>query len=114
MQSSIYYSEDDAYLIEKLEEKAMRERKSMSACLLSILEEYFESGNRIGEILSDMGLVDRNQLKASLEKQEKGQKDKKIGEILVEENHVREVDIDRALVIQKSSWEDDNFNSKRR
>ena len=114
MQSSIYYSEEDAYLIDKLEEKAMRERKSMSACLLSILEEYFEAGSRLGEILSDMGLVDRNQLNACLEKQEKGQKDKKVGEILVEENYAREIDIDRALVIQKSSSEDNNFKPQRR
>ena len=111
MQSSIYYSEDDTYLIGKLEEKAMRERKSMSACLLSILEEYFESGNRLGEILSDMGLVDRNQLNACLDKQEKEQTTKKIGEILVEENHVRDIDIDRALIIQQLSWEDNNDDS---
>ena len=100
MQSSIYYSEGDAYLIDKLEEKAMRERKSMSACLLTILEEYFESENMIGEILTDMGLVNRAKLKECLEEQEKHKTEKRIGEILIEEGVVREIDLDRALSVQ--------------
>ena len=103
MQSSIYYREEDAYLIRKLEEKSMRERMSMSACLLSILEEYFESKNRIGEILTDLGSLDKAELSKSLEKQKSEEKDKKIGEILLEDNYIREVDLDRALSIQNNS-----------
>jgi hypothetical protein len=106
VQSSIYYSEEDAYLIDKLGKKAMKERKSKSSCLLSILERYFESGNRIGEILTDRGLLDKEKLEAGLEKQGKGRKDKKIGEILVEEDYVREIDIDRALEVQRITRED--------
>lgn len=112
MQSSIYYREKDTYLIEKLEEKALRERKSASACLLTILEEYFEAENRIGAILNDMGLLDKEQLSLSLEKQKDEKMDRKIGEILLEENYIRQVDLDRALVIQKSSGENNDEKNK--
>ena len=42
MQTSIYYSPKDIYLINKVKDKAKRERKSNSAVILSILEEYFK------------------------------------------------------------------------
>jgi len=42
MQTSIYYSPKDKYLINKVKDKAKRERKSNSAVILSILEEYFK------------------------------------------------------------------------
>ena len=57
MQTTIYYREEDQYLIDKLQEKANRERKSKNACILSILEEYFESQKKLGEILTDMGIL---------------------------------------------------------
>ena len=100
MQTTIYYKDEDEYLIDKVEEKANRERKSKSAVILSILEEYFEAERRIGEILSDMGAVSSEQVKDALEAQEEGT-DKRIGEILVENDYVREVDLDRALQVQK-------------
>ena len=100
MQTTIYYKDEDEYLIDKVEEKANRERKSKSAVILSILEEYFEAERRIGEILKDMGAVSPDKVKAALETQEKGT-EKKLGEILVENDHVREVDLDRALQVQK-------------
>lgn len=100
MQATIYYREEDQYLIDKLEEKANRERKSKSACVLSILEEYFEAGKRIGEILIDIGALERDKLEEGLERQKKEKDGKKIGEILVEEGYVREIDLDRALDIQ--------------
>src|SRR6056297_1049553 len=100
MQTTIYYRKDDKYLIEKLEEKARRERKSKSACLLSILEEYFEAENRVGQILTDMGVLVKAKLQRCLEKQKNDSKGKKIGQILVEEKYVREIDLDRALSIQ--------------
>jgi len=101
VQSSIYSSQEDSYLIEKLEEKAKRERKSMSACLLTILEDYFEAGSRIGKILTDMDLLDRRDLVECLDKQEKEGSSRKIGEVLVEAGFVKKVDLDRALMIQK-------------
>lgn len=100
MQATIYYREEDQYLIDKLEEKANRERKSKSACVLSILEEYFEAEKRIGEILIDIGALERDKLEEGLKRQKKEKDGKKIGEILVEEGYVREIDLDRALDIQ--------------
>ncbi|MBS3736553.1 MAG: hypothetical protein V5A87_05240 [Candidatus Bipolaricaulota bacterium] len=100
MQTTIYYKDEDEYLIDKVEEKANRERKSKSAVILSILEEYFEAESRIGEILTDMGAVSSDKVKEALEVQEQ-EKDKKLGEILVENDHVREVDLDRALQVQE-------------
>ncbi|SRR6056297_3344386 len=102
MQATIYYKASDEYLIKKLQEKSTMERKSKSACLLSILEQYFEAKNRVGEILSDLGAVSSDNLRKALEKQKEENHEKKIGEILVEENYVREVDLDRALEIQKN------------
>ncbi len=100
MQTTIYYKDEDEYLIDKVEEKANRERKSKSAVILSILEEYFEAERRIGEILNDMGAVSADKIKDALEAQEQ-EKDKKLGEILVENDQVREVDLDRALQVQQ-------------
>ena len=102
MQTTIYYREEDEYLIDMLEAKAARERKSKSACLLSILEEYFEAEKRVGEILSDLGAVSKEHLRKALEKQDKEQDHKKIGEIMVEEDYIDEVDLDRALQIQNN------------
>ncbi len=99
MQTTIYYRESDEYLIEKVEKKANKERKSKSAVILSILEDYFEAEQRIGEILNDLGVVSKEKVQEALSRQE--EEDKKIGEILVEEDYVREVDLDRALQIQK-------------
>lgn len=100
MQTTIYYKDEDEYLIDKVEEKANRERKSKSAVILSILEEYFEAERRVGEILNDMGAVSTDEIKDALEAQEQ-EKDKRIGEILVENDYVREVDLDRALQVQQ-------------
>lgn len=100
MQTTIYYKENDSYLIDKVKEKANRERKSKSAVILSVLEHYFEAEKRIGEILSDLGAVSPEDVDKALSKQKDGKVDKKLGEILVEGDHVREVDIDRALQIQ--------------
>ena len=99
MQTTIYYREEDDFLIEKVEEKANRERKSKSAVILSILEEYFEAERRVGEILEDMGAVSPEEIDEALEEQEESS-DKKIGEIMVENDYVREVDLDRALQVQ--------------
>ena len=100
MQTTIYYKEEDNYLIEKVEKKAKRERKSKSAVILSVLEEYFEAEQRIGEILSDLGAVSPDKVDEALDKQKGEEPDKKIGEILMDNDHVREVDLDRALEIQ--------------
>ena len=100
MQTTIYYKEDDGYLIDKVEEKADRERKSKSAVILSVLEHYFEAEKRIGEILRDLGAVSPQDVEVALSKQEDGKVDKRLGEILMEEDKIREGDLDRALEIQ--------------
>jgi hypothetical protein len=99
VQTTIYYREEDDFLIDKVEEKANRERKSKSAVILSILEEYFEAERRVGEILKDMGAVEPEKIEEALAEQEENS-DKKIGEIMVENDYVREVDLDRALQVQ--------------
>ena len=102
MQTTIYYRDEDAYIMEKIEKKAARERRSKSSCILSILEQHFESEKRIGEILTDMDLVEKDELEKGLEKQKKKEVEKKIGEILVEEDVVEEIELDRALNVQQS------------
>jgi len=103
MQTTIYYRDEDEYLIEKLERKAARERKSKSATLLTVLEEYFEAKKRIGKILTDMGVLNQDNLQQCLDKQKNAKEEKRIGEILVEEDYVREIDLGRALEIQESA-----------
>jgi len=100
MQTTIYYRQSDQYLINKLEEMARRERKSKSACLLSLLERYFEAEKRVGEILIDLGIVSKEQIRKSLQKQKEESNKKKIGEIMLEDGFIEEVDLDRALDIQ--------------
>jgi len=100
MQTTIYYRQSDQYLINKLEEFARRERKSKSACLLSLLERYFEAEKRVGEILTDLGIVSKEQIRRSLQKQKEENNNKKIGEIMLEDGFIEEVDLDRALDIQ--------------
>ena len=101
MQTTIYYREEDQYLMDKLEEKSSRERKSKSAIILSILEDYFESNRKVGGVLRDLGAVEASQLRTALEEQTDKEDNKRIGEILLEKGHVQEVDLDRALAIQE-------------
>ena len=99
MQTTIYVSEEQEYLMKKLEEKAARERKSKSATLLTIVEEFFESELRVGEILRDIGDLSKGELEEALEVQ-RGEAREKLGRILVEEGYVRENELGRALSIQ--------------
>ena len=41
MQLTIYYKEDDKWLVEKIESKAYGDRKSVSQIILTILDDYF-------------------------------------------------------------------------
>jgi len=69
MQTTIYYNEEDAYLIKQVDSKSQRERKSRSSVILSVLEEYFESEKRLGEILVDLGVISHSELAKGLELQ---------------------------------------------
>lgn len=100
MQITIYYQERDQYLMDKVEQKADRERRSKSAVILSIIEDYFEAEKRIGEILTDLGAASTDQIEEGLQEQQDDKADEKLGRILLDKGYVREVDLDKALAIQ--------------
>lgn len=102
MQMTIYYTKEDQYLIDKVDELAHKERKSRSAVILSILEWYFEGNKKLGEILVDMGKIEPKDVEKILQAQ-KGEKQKKlIGELLIQAGLVSRKDVLRALAIQSS------------
>ena len=100
MQTTIYYNNEDAYLIGQVDAKGRRERKSRSAVLLSILEDYFESDKRLGEILVDIGVLSHANLCKGLDIQKSKFADKLLGDILLEEALVTPEAVERALMIQ--------------
>ena len=100
MQTTIYYSEIDAYLMEQVDAKGRRERRSRSAVLLSILEEYFEREKRLGEILVDLGALSHGDLAKGLDLQKRKFAQKLLGDILLEQELVGKEAVDRALIIQ--------------
>jgi len=100
MQATIYYSNEDDYLIKQADMKGQRERKSRSAVILSILEDYFESQKRLGEILMDLGAVSHTDVSKALELQKSRFTEKLLGEILLEEELVEQGALERALMIQ--------------
>ncbi len=99
LQVTLYFSDEDAWLIRLVDAKARRERKSRSAVVISILEEYFEKGKRLGEILVDLEAVDPRAIEEALELQ-KDERGKLVGEILVEKGVVAEEAVEKALEIQ--------------
>ena len=99
MQTSIYYTEEDGHLINTIKEKARKERKSKSAVILSILEEYFRK-KRFGEILLEIGRINNERLNKGLEIQQKEEKNKLLGTILLDESFINKEDLDRVLFLQ--------------
>ncbi|HBR10475.1 TPA: hypothetical protein DD712_04430 [Candidatus Acetothermia bacterium] len=101
MQTTIYYNERDRHLLSKVDIKARKERKSRSAVILSVLEEYFEHNNKkLGEILLDMGALSSHNLERGLNLQQRKFADKLLGEILLSEGMVSSDALDRALMVQ--------------
>lgn len=100
MQITIYYTKDDTYLIKQIEAKAERERRSKSAVILSIVEEYFERKKKLGEILCDLGKITPEKLNQAIEIQKKEGGTRTLGEILLSKKWVTEHDIMRALMLQ--------------
>ena len=100
MQTTIYYNNEDSYLMSQVDAKGKRERKSRSAVILSILEEFFESDKRLGEILLDIGVLSHADLSKGLELQKTRFTDKLLGDILLEEEYVTPEAVERALIIQ--------------
>jgi len=101
MMISIYYRKDDEWLLEKVDEICARERRSRSAVILSLLEEYFERDIKIGEILKDMGLLSLKELQEAIDMQKKHKNEKKLGEILQGKGTVTKSNIQRALGLQR-------------
>ena len=106
MQTTIYYNNEDAYLMGQVDAKGRRERKSRSAVILSILEDYFESDKRLGEILLDIGVLSHADLCKGLELQKTRFTDKLLGDILLEEELVSHEAVQRALLIQDRQREE--------
>lgn len=102
MQMTIYYTDSDQYLIDKIDEKAYRDRKSRSAVILTVLEQFFEGDKRLGEILCDMGKLELDQLDKALASQKKSSSGQRIGELLIETGIVKEKDVQRALAVQNA------------
>ncbi len=100
MQLTLYYNRQDQYLVDLVDEIAERERKSRSAVIMSILEEHFERGKRLGEILVDLKAVTPQDVEEALQEQKKSKSPRKIGEILVEKGRAPSELVKRALVIQ--------------
>ena len=100
MQTTIYNNNADSYLMGQVDAKGKRERKSRSAVILSILEEFFESDKRLGEILLDIGVLSHADLSKGLELQKTQFADKLLGDILLEEEYVTPEAVERALIIQ--------------
>jgi len=103
VQTTIYYTEQDEYLFEKVNKKADRERRSKSSVILSILERHFEAEKNIGEILQDFGALTPEQLEEALSVQQNDNSDKKLGQILKSKGYVKQDELERALKIQKNN-----------
>lgn len=100
VQVTLYYNDEDQYLLELVDNLAERDRKSRSAVIMCILEEHFERGKRLGEILVDMRAVTTQDVAEALEEQKSGTESRKVGEILVEKGCVQDETVRRALVVQ--------------
>jgi len=101
MQVTLYFGEEDEYLIRLVDEKARRERKSRSAVVLSILEEYFEQGKRLGEILVDLKTITIDKIEQALEIQRQEGNIRPIGQILIEKGWTDHSTVEKALRIQE-------------
>lgn len=99
MQVTFYFRDEDMYLVRMLDELARRQRRSRSAVLLSILEEYFQRGKRLGEILVDIGGATPEDIEQGLKIQRKVG-GRPLGEILVEKGIASSEDVEHALTIQ--------------
>ncbi len=103
MQTTFSYHEKDRWVLEEVREKAYFERKSKSAVIVAILEEYFLKGKRIGEILLTTACLSKEELRQGIEIQKQENGKRCLGEILLEQGFVKEGDLKRALAIQNRS-----------
>ena len=102
MQISVHYRKEDQYLIDQVEKKARRERRSKSSVIISIIESYFESEKRIGQILRDLNVLDTRQLEEGLRTQKAEDFEEPLGRILIDKGYIQHLDLEKALSIQGS------------
>lgn len=98
---SIYYRKEDAWLLKKVDKICARERRSRSAVILSLLEQYFEQEKKIGGILQDMEFISLEQLQEALRLQKSRKKGKKLGQILKEQGLITEEHVQRVVGLQR-------------
>jgi len=101
MQLTIYLSDQDKQLLERLDIKAESERKSRSQMILTIVEQYFAGHERVGQILIDMGKITPDAVNEALKIQQRKGEHRLLGEILKDEGHIDERELRRALAIQR-------------
>ena len=111
MQMSIYYKEEDRYLLSQVARLAERNRRSKSATILAILEDYFESDRLLGQILKEMGIIDNEELNKAIAEQTNGNGDRNLGEIMLEKGFINESQLERALQLQSRSGNKRELNS---
>ena len=100
MQMTIYYNDEDVYLIDKAKQEAMSLRLSLSGIILTALENYFLEDQKLGEVLVGMGRLKQANLKNALNEQKK-RPQTPLGEILIELDMITPADLKRALAIQR-------------
>ena len=106
MQTSFSYNAKDKWVLEEVWDKAYLGRKSKSAVIVEILEEYFLKGKKMGEILLSMGSLSEEQLREAIEIQKQENGSRSLGEILLQQGFVKERDLKKALAIQNRSSRD--------
>jgi metal-responsive CopG/Arc/MetJ family transcriptional regulator len=100
VQVTLYCNDEDQYLLGLVDRLSERERKSRSAVIMSILEEHFERGKRLGEILVDMGALELGDVEEALVEQKAAKEPRMLGEILVKKGVVPDAAVKRALIVQ--------------
>jgi len=83
MQMTIYYNDEDVYLIDRAKQEAASSRQSLSGIILTALESFFLEDQRLGEVLVGMGRLKQANLKTALNEQKKRPL-MPLGELLVE------------------------------
>lgn len=100
MQMTIYYDNEDAYLVERAKQEAELSRQSLSAVILTALENYFLKEQRLGQVLIGMGRLKQADLDTALGEQRK-RPHTPLGEILLALEMITPADLKRALAIQR-------------
>ena len=105
MQLSIYYTKEDQHLVEQLHAAAKVQRKSKGSLILSILQDYLQKRKRLGTMLLNIAAISKDQLDRGLKIQQKQEKKRLLGEILLDQGFVQEKTLSESLALQKTKTE---------